>query len=363
MLAQLSQALQPQQELQMLQLQEREMELLRNNYNALLTASTLVLGFAYGGCIDFTMPGGDPLPEGEPAVGMRPEVLITFYVCVSLSMVLETYSAVVATAAVVYGPDMAINGAKGTSSSVEVACIITRAIGGMRVAKHHIYGSFAAGLFFLLVATCLGTMDKIGYVERMNVSAGVHKFGASMVACIFGLGIIVIAWAFLGAQRVFSTERLLEGRIDNPDVPCVVCGDTVRDGMTSSDRRFLRPPCAGHTGGGFKCYQCIGLRGDFTKYRAPAAPHSGSGGCCSADAPKQPPRLQRQPTGSGAWFNENAPYGAGSQHGDWDMVAEGDATLPSRPGRRPVPLQRGAAPDFGVAQHFHPGPSSSMRPR
>eukprot|EP01065_Artemidia_motanka_P018398 TRINITY_DN21710_c0_g1_i1.p1 TRINITY_DN21710_c0_g1~~TRINITY_DN21710_c0_g1_i1.p1 ORF type:complete len:377 (+),score=84.26 TRINITY_DN21710_c0_g1_i1:111-1241(+) len=376
MLTQLSQALQPTQELQMLQLQEREMELLRNNYNALVTASTLVMGFAYGGCIDFTMPGGDPIPAGETAVGMRPEVLITFYVCVATSMMLETYSACIATAAVVYGPDMAINGATATSTQQEVASVITRAIGGMRMAKHHIYGSFAGGLVFLLIATCLGTMDKIGYVERMGVPASHHKAGAAVIACIFGGGLLIILFAFLGMRRVFSTRGLTAGRKNHPDEPCTVCGDTTRDGLAAEDRRFLRIPCVA---GGFKCYQCIGLRTDFTETEGERAA-AAAGGCCSKKQPK--PHSHSHSAQGGAhhedvaeWMDHmtarssmppsprRAPYGSRDpQDEGWDVAPDQDGrTLPTHPSSRKS--RHRTTGDVGVGDQFRPGSSRRARSR
>eukprot|EP00756_Hemistasia_phaeocysticola_P012672 Hpha_TRINITY_DN15222_c5_g12::TRINITY_DN15222_c5_g12_i1::g.66872::m.66872 len=369
MLTQQVQALQPTQELQMLQLQEREMELLRNNYSAVVTASTLVLGFAYGGCIDFTMPGADPIAPGDTAVGMRPEVLIIFYVLVASSMILETYSSCVATAAVVYGPDMAINGATGQETQQEVACVITRAIGGMRMAKGHIYGSFAAGLVCLLLATCLGTMDKIGYIERMGVSAGWHKVGASAISVVFGGGLLVIFLTFLGMGRVFSKHRLMEARSEHPGEPCVVCGDMTRDGMTNYDRRFLRAPCCPGSVD-FKCYQCIGLRSELT-----TAKKSQEDGCCTS-VPKQRPtqRHADNAPGGATWIDDRmtsapgtpaaVPSGRGAVDDEWDVAPDqASQTLPNRPERKNPRHMRSAAADFGVADQFRPGGSGSRRSR
>eukprot|EP01062_Namystynia_karyoxenos_P079816 TRINITY_DN848_c0_g2_i1.p1 TRINITY_DN848_c0_g2~~TRINITY_DN848_c0_g2_i1.p1 ORF type:complete len:406 (+),score=142.71 TRINITY_DN848_c0_g2_i1:77-1219(+) len=375
MLSQQTQALQPTQELELLQLQEREMELLRNNYNNILVIATLVLTFAIAGSIDYEQPGTlvrgqDPYWTAD--VGIVPHLLFFYHGFQALSLGCELYSCAIATAVSVWGPDMAINGARGDSTMLEVACIIVRAIGGMRMARVHIYGSCAAGVVFIVLATLLGAMSRIGWVRRGALSARWHRAGATVVGSIFAVALVIMICAFFRIRKIFSTDRLMDARLALPGVPCVVCGDVSRHGMLEDDQRIL--PCSFvGSGASFKCYQCVGRRAEST------ASGADRGCCADPERPGQPrPQAQQQR----AWFVDDwdmvdearttsvrggppRPAGPEAFHpahlSEWDVVPSGSASVSGswaqRTKERPPNRSRNqaATPDFQTHEQFHPG--------
>eukprot|EP01062_Namystynia_karyoxenos_P073393 TRINITY_DN70199_c0_g1_i1.p1 TRINITY_DN70199_c0_g1~~TRINITY_DN70199_c0_g1_i1.p1 ORF type:complete len:415 (+),score=119.12 TRINITY_DN70199_c0_g1_i1:87-1247(+) len=277
MLRQQQETIDAQQQLELLGLHEREMQLVRDDFNAIATTAALLAGFAFTGAADIDVPEGTD-----------PDVKKVFYVCISLCMVLMVYCVTTSTICVVLGPDMLINGARASATPREVACVVSRATGGMRLARVPIFASFMSGLVLMLVATCLVTMSKVGFEGEAN------KTGASFVIVIFGIGIIAIVITVTGMYKIFDAnpDALYASRRLMPSAACSVCGSISREGMSAPSRRFWLPrACQACWQGSFKCYQCVGQRHDRDRPESDvmqrsagkvekAAAGAESGGCC-----------------------------------------------------------------------------------
>lgn len=261
------QALQRKQEVDLLQLREREMELLRNNYNQVLVMVTLLMYPSYETCINFHMPGA---AAGE-TVGSLPEMVIITSCGMAFCMVLTAYCIIVATAAAVLGPEMIIRGAQGASNRADVALVMNRGIAGMRIAKYHIYGSFGLLVIILGVFFILGAMHRVGFWARKGQGKEAHIGASCGIGLLMVAGYVVTGAALRRSNTVFSSHRLLDTRCENPHARCVVCGSRHREGFSARERTILcLGGCCdrGEAGTGFKCYQCCGIRHEFAAHQA-----------------------------------------------------------------------------------------------
>eukprot|EP01065_Artemidia_motanka_P052979 TRINITY_DN970_c0_g1_i1.p1 TRINITY_DN970_c0_g1~~TRINITY_DN970_c0_g1_i1.p1 ORF type:complete len:338 (+),score=84.53 TRINITY_DN970_c0_g1_i1:62-1075(+) len=295
-----------QQTLERLMLTQTEVQLMRDDYNAMATTAALLAGFAFTGAADIDVPDA-----------MDDDVKLVYYICIALTMVLMMYCVVTATICVVLGPDMLVNGAAPNAPKQHIRCIVNRATAGMRIARDHIFSSFVAGLILMLVSTCLVTMSKVGF------SGTKQKIGAFAVVLVFGLGCFAMVVTVQGMYRVFDARP--QGLVAREASLCTVCGRHSTEGVTDLGRRFWaywipRSIRRRMFTDSFQCYECVGQRYHFT----PRPSDCGGGGglgpaCAEAVTPRQ----------SAAAEHNEADLGR-EDSGDFFVVKS-----PSRPPARP----------------------------
>lgn len=154
MLQQARIAIDREQELEWLKLQESELQVMRDNYNTVAVTAGLLAGFA------FTAASDTPPEPAQMAIMIK----YFYYAVCTLCLLMLIFCITIATICGTIGPDMLLNGAnrRGKSPGVEVQCVVHRSVGGMRLARVPIYGSFFIGIGLMLIAATLDSVYKIG---------------------------------------------------------------------------------------------------------------------------------------------------------------------------------------------------------
>ena len=143
-----TQALNPQQLKERLEVKYKELEVIRNNLSAVATHAALVAGFAFQGMRAEKF--GDNCP-----VSLRG----AFYVTAVSMMGLELYTVFMSTLCVVCGPNLAMRGTDPQTA-------VDLAVQGMFVASRTIFPCFISGIFFFQIAAMQWVMAKLLFSEN-----------------------------------------------------------------------------------------------------------------------------------------------------------------------------------------------------
>ena len=143
-----TQALNPQQLKERLEVKYKELEVIRNNLSAVATHAALVAGFAFQGMRAEKF--GDNCP-----VSLRG----SFYVTAVSVMGLELYTVFMSTLCVVCGPNLAMRGTDPQTA-------VDLAVQGMFVASRTIFPCFISGIFFFQIAAMQWVVAKLLFSEN-----------------------------------------------------------------------------------------------------------------------------------------------------------------------------------------------------